>query len=117
MTHGADPLGHFTMLKRLKDCFCKEKVFYSKHARDEMECDEFGEIRDKDVYEAIMSGEIIEDYPKDTPYPSCLIYGKTSTERPLHLVCAYSADDDIVIIITVYHPHSEKWVDFRRRKK
>jgi hypothetical protein len=105
------------MLKVIRECFSQEKILYSKHARDEMEFDGFGEIRDKDVHDAIMNGELIEDYPKDLPYPSCLIYGKTLGGRPLHLVCAYSAGDDIVIIVTVYQPHAERWIDFRRRKK
>jgi hypothetical protein len=43
-----------------------------------MEADEFGEIRDEEIYEAIMDGKVLESYPDDEPYPSCLIYGCTS---------------------------------------
>ena len=56
-------------------------------------------------------------YPEDEPYPSCLIYGKTSANRPLHVVSAYANDDDTAIIITVYQPDPERWVDFERRRK
>ena len=84
--------------------------------RDEMETEEFGEIKEKEVYGAVLSGKIIESYPDDAPYPSCLINGRTSKNRPLHIVCAYSKADDIVIIITVYQPTPEKWIDFERRK-
>ena len=42
-----------------------------------MEGEESGEIMDKEVFEAISMGEIIENYPDDEPYPSCLIYGRT----------------------------------------
>lgn len=109
------------MLKEIQDCFNLDKVLYSKHARDEMETEEFGEIKEREVFEAVLDGKIIETYPEDEPYPSCLIccliYGRTSENRPLHIVCAYARESDIVIIITVYQPDPDKWIDFERRKK
>jgi hypothetical protein len=56
-------------------------------------------------------------YPEDEPYPSCLIYGKTSEGRPLHIVCAYAEDANCVIIITAYEPSPNRWIDFERRPK
>jgi len=94
-----------------------ERFLYSKHARHEMELEELGEIREEEVFEAVLEGKIIEEYPDDEPYPSCLIYGKTSRSRPLHVVCAYSDEDDMVIMITVYEPHASRWVNFERRLK
>jgi hypothetical protein len=47
---------------------------------------------------------------------SCLKYGRAENNRPLHIVCAYSKEDDMVIIITVYEPDSQKWINFERRK-
>ncbi len=81
-----------------------------------METEELGEIKDHEVAEAILRGKIIEDYPEDKPYASCLIYGKTSEGRPLHAVCAYAADDERVIIITAYEPNPDQWIDFERRR-
>lgn len=104
------------MLQEIQNCFRLEKVLYTKHAKDEMEEEEFGEIRDNEVFEAVLSGKIIEHYPEDEPYPSCLIYGRTSENRPIHIVCAYSKKLDIIIIITVYHPNPIRWIDFERRK-
>lgn len=104
------------MIDKIQECFNTGKVVYTKHARDEMENEDFGEIKVNDVYEAILSGQIIESYPEDDPYPSCLIYGRTSEDIPLHIVSAYSKDDDIAIVITVYHPDPEKWIGFERRK-
>ena len=66
------------------------------------------------VYEAILSGEIIEDYPDDVPYPSCLVFGRTRDGRPVHVVCAH-VPEDTAIIITVYEPDPDRWTDFRRR--
>jgi len=64
------------MLDEIQNCFKFENVLFSGHARVEMETEEFGEIMEKEVYEAVANGKIIEKYPEDEPYPSCLIYGK-----------------------------------------
>jgi hypothetical protein len=81
-----------------------------------MRLEEFGPIREQEVFEAIQSGEIIEDYPNDEPYPSTLVYGHTTADRPLHVVCAYADDDDLAIVITVYEPDPAQWVNFVRRR-
>lgn len=82
-----------------------------------MRTEVFGRIREKEVFEAIMHGEVIEEYENDKPYPSMLVSGRTNNERPLHVVCAYSRADDMAIIITVYHPNPNLWIDYKRRKK
>ena len=105
------------MLKEIQHCFSLAKILYTRHARDEMEAEEFGEIRVHEVYEAIVDGKIIESYPEDEPYPSCLIFGRTSEKRPLHILCAYAKEPNTGIIITVYQPHPEMWEDFERRKQ
>lgn len=38
----------------------------------------------KDVIACIMNGEIIEQYPDDYPYPSCLILGMSIEDKYLH---------------------------------
>ena len=105
------------MLEKIQKCFREDKIYYSKHARDEMENDESGEILDSEVFEIVSTGTIIEHYPDDEPYPSCLIYGRTTKNRPLHAVCAYSEDEKLSIVITVYQPNPERWIGFSRRKK
>jgi hypothetical protein len=63
-----------------------------------------------------MDGKIIESYPDDEPYPSCLIYGRTSQERPLHIVCACAYESDLTVVVTAYHPDPDRWIDYERRK-
>jgi len=82
-----------------------------------MELEDFGRIFDHEVYEAVCSGEVIEEYLDDKPYPSALIYGSTMSNRPLHVVCAYNAQETLSIIITVYQPDPKLWIDYKRRKK
>ncbi len=103
------------MLAKIQGCVRLERLLYTKHARNEMEFEELGQIREEEVFEVVTRGKIIEDYPEDEPYPSCLIFGRTSGSRPLHIVCAYAAEDDVVIIITVYEPRAARWVAFERR--
>jgi hypothetical protein len=82
-----------------------------------MQIEVFGTIKDQEVYEAIHEGIIVEEYPNDKPYPSVLIFGKTDSKRPLHIVCAYDSEDDQAIVITVYQPDPSLWEDYQRRKK
>jgi len=81
-----------------------------------MRTEEFGRIMEEKVFEAMMMDEVIEEYGDDKPYPSVLIYGRVQNERPLHVVCAYSGEDDLAIVITAYHPDSNLWIDFKRRR-
>ncbi len=88
------------MIEKIRNCFNLDKVLYSGHARHEMQIDEFGSIKDQEVYEAIQGGVIIKEYSDDKPYPSILIFGKTNRERQLHIVCAYDSDENHTIVIT-----------------
>ena len=81
-----------------------------------MLAEEFGIITDQEVGEAMESPEMLEDYPDDRPYPSCLLLGFTKAHRPLHLVAAFDEAASRIIVITVYHPDTDRWDDYRRRK-
>lgn len=100
------------MIEKIRHCLRADRFLFSKHARDEMEAEEYGEIKEHEVYQALLDGKIIEEYPEDEPYPSYLVYGRTTARRPLHILCAYSGDDDLVVIVTVYQPDPKKWIDF-----
>lgn len=69
-----------------------------------------------DVRNALESGEPIEDYPDDQPYPSRLVLGWTG-ETPLHVVVATNVLERKLIIVTVYVPDPERWsADLRTRR-
>jgi hypothetical protein len=73
-------------------------------------------ISEPEVRDVIATGEIVEDYPDDTPYPSRLLLGWHG-QRPLHVVVADNRDDKENIVITVYEPDLTEWeADFKRRK-
>lgn len=72
------------------------------------------DISEEEVEETIKSGEIIEEYLDDYPYPSFLALKVFI--KPLHVVFAKNKEKDEIIIITAYHPDSDKWSeDFKRR--
>jgi hypothetical protein len=69
-----------------------------------------------DVTTAIINGEIIENYPDDYPYPSCLILGLTVNNKPLHVVCGTNGIE--LWLITAYYPNADMWSsDFKTRKE
>ncbi len=75
------------------------------------------QINEEDIRHVLESGEVIEEYPKDLPYPSCLILGFISL-RPLHVVIAENKMGQETIVITAYEPDVQRWeLGFKRRKK
>ena len=69
-----------------------------------------------DVENALLNGEIIEEYENDYPYPSCLVYGINLKNEVLHIVCG--ANDIDLWIITAYYPDNIKWEkDLKTRKE
>lgn len=103
-------------LTEIRGCFDADRVYYTRHARLEMEADEFGRILDEEVLQAIFTGELIREYRDDTPYPSVLLFGRTREDRPLHIVCAYDAEERRAFVITVYQPDPVQWIDFKTRR-
>lgn len=91
----------------------RKQIRFTDHARIEMAEDD---IYVSEVLKALESGKIIERYPADRPFPSCLLYG-TANDKPIHIVCALPEHVNIVIIVTVYIPDPEKWVNFERRMR
>jgi hypothetical protein len=67
-------------------------------------------IRLADIKNAIAEGEIIEQYPTDYPFPSCLINAEN-----MHIVC--SIGEECLYIITAYRPSPEQWEDGGRKRK
>ena len=90
------------------------RIRITEHADEEAESD--GLMFDE-VYFSVFHGQIIEDYPDDSPYPSCLIYGQTFSGDPVHTVWAFNDETQWAVLITVYRPNPNRWIDFIERKK
>ena len=97
----------------LREYYKTDNVFITNHAAER--CRQ-RKIVSKDIQNAIMTGEIIEDYPDDFPFPSCLVCGKSTKDEIIH-VCI-SDEGTSSKIITVYIPSLEKWEDdFKTRRR
>ncbi|MEX2554922.1 MAG: DUF4258 domain-containing protein [Actinomycetota bacterium] len=73
------------------------------------------DISVSDVRAVLESGEVIESYPDDTPFPSKLVLSHIG-QRPLHVVAAHDQDNGRTFIVTVYEPDAAQWdPTFRRR--
>ena len=82
-----------------------EKITYRLHAVQRM----FErKISAQEVRYVLETGEVIEEYPDDTPYPSRLILG-CYKGRLIHVVAANNLIDEEIIIITVYEPDPSEW--------
>lgn len=69
-----------------------------------------------EICDSVINGELIEEYRDDFPLPSCLIYGDSHEQIPIHSVWAYNKDKASAVLITVYRPNPQKWIDFRQRR-
>ena len=71
----------------------------------------------EEIYSSVVQGEVIEDYPNDKPYPSCLILDGNFSREPIHSVQAYNSENLWAVLITVYRPDPERWIDWKLRVK
>ena len=100
-------------IEEYRHIYSVEKLIVKQHAAKRM--DERG-ISVSDVEYTIMHGIIIEDYPDDLPYPSCLVLCAEVNGRPIHIVI--SSDGELIHLITAYVPDPNKWDDnFSKRRK
>jgi len=101
-------------IKKNVEAIRTKRIQITDHADEETQADK---LKYEEIYYSVLNGEIIEDYPQDTPYPSCLIYGQTFAGEPVHSVWAYNQKSKWAVLITVYRPDPKRWIDYKIRKK
>jgi len=101
-------------IELLKKCVSTNSIEWRKHVFERMlERD----ISRNDVKEVLLYGELINNYPKDKPFPSALFF-KLVNSRPLHVVAAVDSNKEKLFIITAYEPSLEIFKkDFKTRRK
>ncbi len=98
----------------LKDAVKNKRIEWQKHALERMA--ERNILRSM-VIKVLLTGERIEDYPNNTPFPSALFY-KLIEQRPIHVVAAYDSLSKSLFVITAYEPDLEHFEpDFKTRRK
>ena len=88
-------------------------LVFSRHALERMIA---RRIDTADVRAVVESGDTVESYPTDQPYPSALLLG-TSAGRPLHVVVGYDDLTEAAYVITAYEPDAALWhPDWKTRR-
>lgn len=99
---------------KLKVAVENGEIEWQRHALERMM---EREISRDIVKEVLLSGELIEDYPDDKPYPSALFLGRVKGE-PFHVVTAFDSESSYCFIITAYRPDLEHFEsDYKTRMK
>jgi hypothetical protein len=101
-------------LDRVVEAIIRRRLRITDHADEEAAADS---LQLDDIYDSGIDGEIIEDYPTDTPCPSCLILGITSAGELIHSVWTYNESERWAVLITVYRPDPNRWIDWRLRSR
>lgn len=100
-------------LARIHDAIRFDRIRITNHAIEEAEDDR---LLLNEILASVLKGELIEDYPRDKPYPSCLICGFSDTGQAIHSVWAYNEGTEWAVLITVYRPDPARWIDWTKRR-
>ncbi len=101
-------------INHLKEAIRASRIRITDHADEEAQSDN---LTLAEVCASVLQGEIIENYPADRPYPSCLVYGQTSGGGPVHTVWGYNEENRWAVLITVYRPDPNRWMNWRQRRQ
>ncbi len=90
-----------------------ENLVFSSHAIQQMF---FRRITKQEVKTTINYGEVIEEKPNDSPFPSYLILDFVNG-KPIHVVLSYDEVKGIGYVVTAYIPDNQLWTNnFRKRR-
>ena len=100
-------------IEQLRAAVSAGKLEWRKHVLQRMA---EREISQEAVRQVLLSGELIQTYDDDKPFPSGLLLGYRNS-CPLHVVTALDANGARAFVITVYEPSSEFFEDDHRTRK
>ena len=95
-------------IENIVDAIRNSRVRITDHADEEVFDDN---LAYEEIYFSVTNGKVIEDYP------SCLILGRNFSGEPIHSVWAYNPENLWTVLITVYRPDPERWIDWKERVK
>ncbi|AFZ13743.1 hypothetical protein Cri9333_2904 [Crinalium epipsammum PCC 9333] len=90
-----------------------QNLVFSRHAIQQMF---LRRISKKEVDSVVAYGEVIEENPEDTPFPSYLLLDFVDG-KPIHVVFSYDESTDTGYVVTAYIPDPNLWRNnFRSRR-
>jgi len=98
-------------LETVQDAIKEGLYFFTQHASIEAIAED---ITEDHIKEAVLSGQIVENYPQHRRGACCLLSGSTKEKRTIHIVCTTKKP---TTIITVYEPKPPKWITPLKRGK
>lgn len=99
----------------LVQCLIRTRSYkFSFHAEAEREADLVTVSEFEDAFLS-RNVEILEKYPQNPRGYSCLALGFTKEGKPIHAV--FGTSGAVLVIITVYRPVEELWIDYKERRK
>jgi hypothetical protein len=100
-----------TVIDRIQEQTKNRSIRFTLHAHKKMIAEQ---VHVADLLHTLSNAQLLEDYPEYERGPCCLVYGKTDSGRPIHVVCTTSLPE--LIIITVYEPKPPKWINPCQRR-
>ena len=82
-----------------------KKILFLPHAINQMSRPD-RMITTDEIRDAVLFGEVIEEYPEDKRGESCLVF-RANENRIIHVICAPKTE--YLAIITAYLPAPEQW--------
>jgi len=104
------PVITYGNIDKIKAKVRRRQYVYSDHGDDERQDENLTLAQ---VEQALLNGEMLEQYPDTGRGESCLLVG-FAENVPIHVVCGWRGDD--LVIITVYIPRLPKFIDPRTRR-
>lgn len=92
-------------IEEIKNKVRSNLYVYTHHAEIERKLER---LKFSQVEEAILNGEILEQYPDTGRGESCLLLG-FANKTAIHVVCGWRGDK--IAIVTVYIPRPPKFID------
>jgi hypothetical protein len=91
--------------ERLRQQASEDKIRVTLHGHQEMIEEN---ISYEALREALLTPEVIENYPDHQRGPCCLVCGRARSGRCVHVVCTTGLE--VIVVITVYEPRPPRWV-------
>lgn len=91
-------------IETIRELVRSNRMIWTKHVKERIR--QRG-ITKEEVIKGILGGEIIEKYPNDYPFPSCLIWAKFADNKIIHVVVGYNGNS--IYVISVYIPDETKF--------
>lgn len=100
-------------IEDIVDAIRNHRIRITDHADEEAQADY---LSFDEIFISVFQGQVIENYPDDRPFPSCLIYGGTFSGTPVHSVWAYNYENRWAVLVTVYRPDPQRWINWCIRR-